>query len=200
MAGVGIPQKTSHVGRNLAIGFSSAVCLIVIAAIAIGGANSGSRRTPLAVAATASTSASAIAAGTPSAGRSDGCSPQPCASAYGLTVKISGLNRSAPAGSFFPPEAGNHMVFMQMTMHNDSASDTKSVNPFDFKLRDPAGVEHNFALSDSPGCDTWSAVELAPGASFGPKPLCFQASGDPNGKLTLLWSPDIFSPPKEIPL
>jgi hypothetical protein len=85
-------------------------------------------------------------------------------------------------------------------MHNDGGQDTKSINPYDFKLRDAAGVAHSVTFSDAPGCDTWSAVDLAPGATYGPKPLCFEASGDANGSLTLLWSPDLFSPTNEIHL
>jgi hypothetical protein len=116
-----------------------------------------------------------------------------------LTVRISSVNRNAPLG-FFPVEAGNHLVLMQMTMHNDGGQDTKSINPFDFKLRDAAGVSHDVTFSDAPGCDVWSPVDLAPGATYGPKPLCFEASGSPSGALTLLWTPDLFSPTQAIPL
>jgi hypothetical protein len=87
---------------------------------------------------------------------------------------------------------------MQMTVHNDGGQDTKSINPFDFKLRDAAGVTHDVTFSDAPGCDVWSAVDLAPGATYGPKPLCFEASGAPSGALALLWTPDLFIQTQEI--
>jgi hypothetical protein len=89
---------------------------------------------------------------------------------------------------------------MQMTVRNDGNQDKKTINPFDFKLRDPAGVEHDVTFSDAKGCNIWSPVDLAPHATYGPKPLCFEASGVVSGKLVLLWSPDVFGATQEIAL
>jgi hypothetical protein len=61
-------------------------------------------------------------------------------------------------------------------------------------------VEAQSRRAARPAATCWSSVDLAPGATYGPKPHCFQASGDPNGKLTLLWSPDLLSPTVEIEL
>ena len=88
---------------------------------------------------------------------------------------------------------------MQVTLHNGS-SDKKSANPFDFKLRDSNGQEQHIAFSIDPACGTWQAVDLAPGASLGPKPLCFEASGTPDKALTVIWSPGFFSSEGREPL
>jgi len=131
---------------------------------------------------------------------STSCSPGPCANAGGFTVSVSGLNRNTPSNNeFSQPEQGNHFVSMQVTMKNGT-KDSKSANPFDFKLRDAQGQEHDIAFATAAGCDTWQAVDLAAGATLGPKPLCFEASGDPSAKLTLLWSPGFFSSQEQIPL
>lgn len=195
----GAPRSApkGHTARNVAIGVG---VLIVVAAII---SNAAKGPTPTA---SSNTNAVVSVAPTPTpkpspspVAKAPSCTPQPCASAFSLTVRISSVNRNAPLG-FFPVEAGNHLVLMQMTMHNDGGQDTKSINPFDFKLRDAAGVSHDVTFSDAPGCDVWSPVDLAPGATYGPKPLCFEASGSPSGALTLLWTPDLFSPTQAIPL
>ncbi len=168
-----------HGLRNVAIGCAVLIVLGIVGIIALAGSIGKST------------------GGT--ASHSNSCSPKPCANADGFTVTISSINRNAPKGAFISPEAGNHIVTMQVTMHNGS-SDKQNANPFDFKLRDPLGQEHDIAFSDAAGCDTWQAVDLAAGASLGPKPLCFEAAGDPNGKLILVWSPGFFQSPQEIPL
>lgn len=185
------PSRERYPPSHWLIGGLGIVGVIVFASFC---ADLGGRSTSSSLPAAATSAGS-----TPVTTKSAGCSPQPCASAYSLTVRISGLNPTAPAG-FFKPEAGNHFVLMRMTMRNDGGQDTKHISPTDFKLRDAAGVSHDITLSDTPGCDFWSPVDLAPGATYRPKPLCFQASGDSNGNLTLLWSPDIFSPTAQIPL
>jgi uncharacterized protein DUF4352 len=193
------PPKQGHGLRNVGIGALG--CLVLLITIPIVGAFGSGLfgLTPSSHNTSQNGSTLASPRSTASAATAAGCSPQPCASGYSLTVHISGLNRNEPLG-FFKPEAGNHLVLMQMTMHNDGGQDAKSINPFDFKLRDTAGVAHSVTFSDAPGCDLWSGVELAPGATYGPKPLCFEASGDPTGSLTLLWSPGLFSATQEIRL
>jgi hypothetical protein len=199
------PQKKGHLLRNSGIGCVGLIGLLVFVGIlgnALGGSTSGKNPsasgggTTLASAGPAATPKTTVPATAPATG----CAPKPCASAFSLTVHISGLNRNAPLGMFIQPEAGNHLVLMQMTMHNDGGRDTKNANPFDFRLRDASGLTHDITFSDAPGCDTWSSVDLAPGATLGPKPLCFEAAGDPNGNLSLVWSPSIFSSPQEIHL
>ncbi len=174
--------KKGHAVRNIGIGCGGLlVLLIIIVAIA----NAGNKAT--------------VGGGNPSSGQATSCAPKPCADADGFKVNVSGLNRNASASEFTPPEAGNHYVVMQVTMKNDS-NDSKNANPFDFKLRDSKGQEHDITFASGGGCDTWQAVDLAKGASLGPKPLCFQASGDPNAALTLIWSPGFFSSKVDIPL
>jgi len=90
-------------------------------------------------------------------------------------------------------------VALQATLHNGS-SDAKSANPFDFKLRDSKGQEHNIAFNTDPACGIWQAVDLAKAASLGPKAMCFEAAGDAAAPLTVIWSPGFFSSKVEIPL
>lgn len=206
---VPVPNK-GHGLRNAGIGVLGCIGLAIVGIIVISAIGSSLTATPSAnksapnsPSGRASTGGSPSAAARPTSAPSTpkpvGCVPKPCASAFSLTVRISHLNRKAPVG-FLQPEPGNHLVLMQMAVHNDGGQDTKTVSPFDFKLRDAAGVEHDVTLSDSPGCTLWAPVALAPHAAYGPKPLCFEASGKVNGSLTLLWSPDLFSATQEIPL
>lgn len=177
------PPKKGHGLRNAGFGCLGCIGLLVIGIIALAAlGNSLGGRT----------------SGSNSPGT--GCSPKPCANANGVTVSVSNLNRNAPLGGLFiPPEKGNHLVLMEMTMHNGSSA-KQTAGPFNFKLRDAAGLEHDVTFSDAPGCVLWQPVDLTPGATLGPKPLCFQAFGDPNGRLTLLWSAGLFSATEEVPL
>lgn len=163
-----VPQKKGHGLRNAGIGFAGCAGLIVIAIIALaalgsfgGTSGSGAHPTP--------------------------CSPKPCGSADGVVVSFSGLNQNAPSGTHVLPE-GYYLVLLQITMLNGS-SETRNVSPYDFKLHDAAGWLRDVLFSDAPSCNAWQAVDVAPGGSLGPKPLCFAASGDPNGGLSLEWSP-----------
>jgi len=183
-----VAQKKGHMGRNLGIGCLGLIILVVIIGVAASSGNKSSNNT--------SSGGSSGGGNNQTTGT---CSPKPCANADGFTVTVSGVNRNLPAGEFNKPEAGNHFVAMQVTLHNGS-SDKKSANPFDFKLRDANGQEHDIAFSTDPACGTWQAVELANAASLGPKPLCFEASGTPDKPLTVIWSPGFFSSKVEIPL
>jgi hypothetical protein len=175
--------KKGHMGRNIGIGCAGLILLSIVAVVAIALSSSGTN---------------GGRGGAPT-GQTASCSPKPCGNADGFTVSVSNLNRNVPAGTFVNAEPGNHFVTMQATLHNGSG-DSKSANPFDFKLRDPQGQEHDIAFSDADACGTWQAVDLSVGASLGPKGLCFQAAGDPNGKLSVIWSPGFFSSKVDIPL
>lgn len=136
--------------------------------------------------------------GTPKGGQT-ACTPAPCAIESGYTLQVSGVNRNLPPSEFNNPETGNHFVAMQVTLTNGGDS-SQSANPFDFKLRDASGVAHDIAFSLDPQCTTWAAVDIAKGGKLGPKPLCFEASGPPAAKLTLVWSPGFFNSPLELDL
>jgi hypothetical protein len=176
-------QKKAGRGRNFAVGCLALLILVAVIAVL----SSGNKPT---------TGAGGAGAG---ATATTSCSPKPCANADGFTLSVSGLERDLPAGEFSKPEAGNHFVLMYVTMHNGS-NDKRSANPFLFSLRDSQGQEHPITFSMDPKCGTWQAVDLAPGASLGPKPLCFEASGTPSSPLTLIWTPEFFRSKVEIPL
>lgn len=172
--------------RNLGIGCLGLIVLIVIIVVATSGNKSNNT--------------TVTNGGGGGGGSQQGtCSPKPCANADGFTVSITGLNRNLPPGEFIKPEAGNHFVAMQVTLNNGS-SDSKNANPFDFKLKDSKGQVHDIAFNTDPACGIWQAVDLAKGASLGPKPMCFEAAGDAASALTIIWSPGFFSSKVEIPL
>jgi hypothetical protein len=118
------------------------------------------------------------------------CSPTPCGQYAGLTVNVLDVNRNAPADEFSHPEAGNHFVKLDVQFKSAADGETHA-NPLQFVLLDPAGVKHSTTVISAAGCQIWSAVNLTKGAQLGPKPLCFEASGDLNGKLTLVWTPGL---------
>jgi hypothetical protein len=129
----------------------------------------------------------AIEPASPVSSSSPTCSPMPCGYADGTIVSFSAVNPDAPPGAFVLPE-GYHLVLMQITMFNGS-SETRNVSPSDFELHDATGFMRGAEFPNVPGCDSWQAADVAPGASLGPKPLCFEAAGDPRGLLSLEWSP-----------
>jgi len=139
------------------------------------------------------TSAAASIAPTPSA-KPTAVIPAPaacsgaCGDANGYTLTLNNANRNAPSDPYSKPEAGNHLVVVTMTFKNGS-SDKQSPDIFCCKVTDSLGVTRSQTFSMAPGCETWQGVELAPGASLGPKNMCFEAGGDPNAPLTLVWSP-----------
>jgi hypothetical protein len=123
----------------------------------------------------------------PTAGNTN-CSPAPCGNDSGFSVTVSNIQRSLPAGQFLQPEAGNHYVKVDVTFRNTDSSE-HNANPLNFVLKDATGVKHTVTISDAAGCSVWEAVNLTQGATLGPKSLCFEAAGDPTGKLTLVWTP-----------
>jgi hypothetical protein len=118
---------------------------------------------------------------------SSSCSPSPCATdGSGFQVDIDSVDRSLTVSP--PPAAGGHVVRVVVRFKNTSGA-ARVANPLDFKLEDAAGQMHDLLLDVGAQCGIFEGVDVAPGSTVGPKPLCFLASGDPGGKLTLLWSP-----------
>jgi len=120
--------------------------------------------------------------------RDGSCAPRPCANDnYGWIVAVNGFRYDAPSGSQFRrPEAGNVFVTVDVTFTNRLDVE-QHTSPFNFVLRDGAGVKH--AATWTASCPYWDAVNLTTGATLGPKCLAFQATaGKPNG-LTLVWTP-----------
>jgi Domain of unknown function (DUF4352) len=112
---------------------------------------------------------------------------QPCAEADGWAVQAANLRYDASSGSpFRKPEAGNVFVAVDVTFLNHTAAE-KHVNPFDFVLRDGAGVKHPVTWLDT--CPLWTAVNLTAGATYGPKCLAFEAAAGRPAGLTLVWTP-----------
>jgi hypothetical protein len=127
------------------------------------------------------------------------CSPSPCAAYNGYVLLVTGIDRNAPAGEFSKPEAGNHFVIVTLVFKNDS-NDPQRPDSFCCKLTDSTNVtrDESFSAVGLPGCEAWQAVELAQGASLGPKNLCFEAGGDPAASVTLVWSPSFGAPDMKI--
>jgi hypothetical protein len=121
--------------------------------------------------------------------RNGNCSPAPCADdGSGFQVYVDALNRSLSVSPVDQPADGNHIV--QVTVHfRNTAGVTNPANPLDFTLRDAAGLEHRLVLGVGAQCGVFEAANVAVGSTLGPKVMCFEASGDSRGKLTLLWSP-----------
>jgi len=135
------------------------------------------------------TSAQPAQAGAPAA-RDGSCAPQPCANdGYGWIVTVGGFRYDAPSGSqYVRPEAGNVYVTVQVTFTNRLETE-RHTSPFNFVLRDGAGVKH--AVTRTASCQLWDAVNLTTGATFGPRCLAFQATAGKPAGLTLVWTPTL---------
>lgn len=134
----------------------------------------------------------ASVASAPKAGN-QGCSPAPCANADGFVVSVGTVNRNVTQSAddiAAPPDAGNHYVDVMVTFRNTTSSE-QDANPFNFVLKDADGVKHTVEWFGGQNCGSWSAVNLTTNATLANKSLCFQAGGDPKGKLTLVWTPGI---------
>ena len=166
------PSK-SHTGLKIA-GFTClgiVILLVAIAALGLFGVNQ---------AVNAVTSPPAV---------DSGCAPAPCAVKDGFEIDVTGVDRNVPPGQFATPEAGNHYVVVHVRAVNHSSS-SEGFNPLDFSLIDSAGAKHSTTvISDAPDCEIWSAVDVAPGGHYGPKSLCFEASGPTSAALKLAWAP-----------
>lgn len=121
------------------------------------------------------------------------CAPSPCAVDAGFTVRISSVDRNAPLGRIWRPQAGDHIVTLQIAYQNGGAG-YRAANEFQFQLVDATGLKRGpVVLSDAPGCGGWTALQVPAGGGYGPKPLCFEASGPVDGPLTLTWAPNWIS-------
>lgn len=166
----------SHTGRNVAIGCGIAAVVIIGLILASAALFFGAAGTAI---------NHAVAA--PSANAN--CSPQPCAEKDGFTVTVSSVDRSLQGtGPFVTPSAGDHYVLVNVTATNHSGQ-AQSFQPFEFGLIDSTGIKRTVAFIPSSQCDLWSGVQIEPGSSYGPKPLCFEVAGPVNGSLKLAWTP-----------
>lgn len=144
-------------------------------------------------------SSSGSTGGQPAAKATPACSPAPCATKDGVTVTVSNLNRNVPPAQFEQLPANTHIVSLMVGFQNE-ASQEYNANPFNFVLKDSTGVKHQLAFTMAAGCTSWQPVNLTRGAALAPQPLCFQANGDPNAPLTLVWTPTMFQGDQNIPL
>jgi hypothetical protein len=113
------------------------------------------------------------------------CSPQPCANAGGFVAFVDRVEWRIAAAPVFQPEAGNQFARVTVRFANHAAGE-RHADPFQFVLRDGGGVKHALAFAG----DGWQAVNLAPGAAFGPRSLDFQVGqGTTTG--ALVWTPDL---------
>lgn len=180
------PPPLQRRGRALwwLLGGVGLILLLGVCTVAISSAGSRER-------ATAAQQSSAAAPGTnggPSAaGRGGACSPQPCANdSYGWIVTVGDLKFDAQPGQFEHAEPGNVYVTMSVSFANRLRTE-RHADPFQFVLRDGAGVKHTATFIQT--CPLWSAVNVTTGASYGPKCLVFQAAGDKPAGLVLVWTP-----------
>jgi hypothetical protein len=135
-----------------------------------------------------------------------GCSPAPCATKDGIIVTVSNVDRNFPPSQFSEPQAGKHYVSLMVGITNTVDKDY-TARPFDFTLKDSTGASNEGFGSTlaNLNCRTWtedgsSTVTLKRGATLQPRQLCFQARGDPNAPLTLVWTPTAMSGDVDIPL
>lgn len=113
---------------------------------------------------------------------------QPCADANGWIVEVKNFKYDVSSGNeFITPESGNVFVTMKVTFINHAKS-SKSAAAFDFKLK-AGGVEQNAELIGP--CESWSSVDVSPGASYGPKCLAFQAKAGQSKGIVLIWRPGL---------
>jgi hypothetical protein len=84
---------------------------------------------------------------------------------------------------------GSRLLAMQVGFHNAGGS-TYSARPGDFQLIDDNGETH-LADTPAPPCIPWAETPVAPGAVFGPVPLCFRSAVGQAAPTTLVWQPDV---------
>jgi hypothetical protein len=127
------------------------------------------------------------------------CTPSPCGVHNGYVLIINGANRNVAGNDFSKPEPGNHFVIVTLTFVNNS-NDTQHPDSFCCRLTDSTGVTRSdsFIAVGINGCESWQGADIAKGAKLGPKNLCFEAAGDANAPLTLVWSPSFGSPDVKI--
>jgi len=165
--------------------------LVIVMGVCVTAVANSTRSSPrsASVPATTPTQAAAnTAAPTPAPSRDGSCSPEPCANDnYGWIVSVSDVRYGVRSGNQFEnPEAGNVFVTMRVTF-TSKLDQEQYANPLQFVLVDGAGIKHMAAFRGP--CESWQAVNVTKGATFGPRCLAFQATaGKPNG-LVLVWTP-----------
>jgi hypothetical protein len=132
------------------------------------------------------------------------CSPAPCAIKDGVIVTVSNVKPNFPPSQFSQLQAGNHYVSLMVGFTN-TADKEYNPTPFMFALKDPTGVKRDASATlENLSCSNWTQSgperPLYKGATVQPRQLCFQAGGDPNGPLTLVWTPTATSGDVNIPL
>jgi hypothetical protein len=185
------PQKRMSKGGILAIVAASTIgflaFVIMVAALSSAGAKSNSTAK-----ADPSPAASAAAQAKPTPAPAAPACPQPCAVANDVTVTISDLHYGANSGNpYINPEQGNVYVTMMISATSQNNGEA-NINPFDFVLRDGAGVKHQTSFSPSDSCPSWQAVNLTKGSSIANKCLLFEATANQPAGLTLVWTRSLF--------
>jgi hypothetical protein len=136
------------------------------------------------------TSAPVRASGTPSAPASSvgACPPSSCADDNGWIVRVGNVRYDIQSGNEFQkPQAGHVYLALDVTFTNKPKQE-RLAPPLDFVLIDGSGHEQQITFIDT--CAAWSREYVAPGASYGPKCLAFEAvAGKPSG-LVLVWTPN----------
>jgi hypothetical protein len=130
---------------------------------------------------------------------SDACSPQPCANdGDGWIVTVSDLSYGAQSGNRYEaPAAGSVYVTMSITFTNQTSGPRRAI-PGSFVLLDGAGVRHPVISIGT--CQLWEPLDVAAGATLGPRCLAFEATaGRPTG-LDLTWTPTPGGDDQEIEL
>ncbi|MBJ7610646.1 MAG: DUF4352 domain-containing protein [Candidatus Dormibacteraeota bacterium] len=157
--------RKSHLWRNLGIGAGAAIAIAVLVTILV-----------------------ARQAGIAQPGNQN-CSPPPCGDdGSGFQIHVDAINRNLPPDTFAQPEAGNHFVQVTVRLTNN-ANGPRDADTNQLLLQDSAGVRRSATLSFGSQCAAFDSVTLAKGSSLGPKLICFDAGGDVNGKLSLIWTP-----------
>lgn len=196
-------QRRMSTGGILAIVAASTIAFFafVIMVVALSSAGSKSNSTAKATPTPAASAApQAKPTPAPAAAPAAPACQQPCAVANDVTVSVSDVHYGASSGNpYINPEAGNVYVTMMISATSQRSGEA-SINPFDFVLRDGAGVKHRTTFSASDSCSTWQAVNLTKGSSIANKCLFFEATADKPAGLTLVWTPSLFGGDHDIKL
>ena len=148
------------------------------------------------------------------------CAPAPCAnvsgrgwrdlplSGYGWTVKVSNVQYDPDTARAFPAPAPWDVYVMLDVRFTNQTQWRQVADPHDFILEDGAGFSSDviYVLRNGAGAaplpsSAAKAVEVAPGAQFGPETLVFRAQAELPRHLLLYWRPGRFyAPYYRIPL
>lgn len=174
-----VGRKRSRTGRNLGIGCGGALAALVALIVILVAVNSGG-------------GSKTNTSSTPKPGQSATQQPaqsckQPCAEAGGVTMSVTNVNTNATPSQYSTVQPGMSLVTVSLTVTNQSNGNNPMVNPFDFKLQDSAGTQHNFAAAQAEGCPMMNSVNVAKGGTSGPQCLVFQVPQDKTTGMTLIW-------------